>query len=262
MCALGVIFSSYFKLTCGIRQGGVLSPYLFSVYVDSVIDKVKHCSFGCYVKSCCLSILMYADDILLIAPSVNALQIIFKACEDELVHLDMPINVSKTACIRIGPDNKAIPVNIETRNDLKIEWTDKLRYLGIYLVRARKFSCCTENAKRSFYRSFNSIFGKVGRIASEEVVVQLVKSKCIPLLTYGLEACKLTKSQMKSLDNAVDNSIVKIFNVKAKENIRDCKLMFNITSTEETINKRREKFLASYAANSVSNLVRCAFCVI
>jgi len=38
-------------------------------------------------------------------------------------------------------------------------------------------------AKRSFYRSANSIFGKIGRIApKEEVIIQLIKSKSIPAL--------------------------------------------------------------------------------
>ena len=51
-----------------------------------------------------------------------------------------------------------------------------------------------------FYRAANSIFGKILRIASEEVVLQLIKSKCVPVLLYGLEVCALNKSQMASLD--------------------------------------------------------------
>jgi len=41
----------------------------------------------------------------------------------------------------------------------------------------------------SFYRAANAIFGKVSRIASEEVTLQLIKSKCMPILLYGLVAC-------------------------------------------------------------------------
>jgi len=46
----------------------------------------------------------------------------------------------------------------------------------------RVFTCSLDNAKRSFYRAFNSLFGKIGRIASEDVIVQLVKTKCLPVL--------------------------------------------------------------------------------
>ena len=54
-----------------------------------------------------------------------------------------------------------------------------------------------DHAKRSFYRAVNAIFGRIGRIASEEVItgIQLIKSKCIPILIYGLEVCPLTKSE-------------------------------------------------------------------
>jgi len=43
-------------------------------------------------------------------------------------------------------------------------------------------------AKRSFYRAANAIFGKIGRLASEEVKLHLLKTKCVPVLLYGLEA--------------------------------------------------------------------------
>jgi len=53
------------------------------------------------------------------------------------------------------------------------------RYLGTYIVAGREFRCSITHAKRSFHRSINVIFGKVGRLASEEVTLQLAKSKCI-----------------------------------------------------------------------------------
>jgi len=45
----------------------------------------------------------------------------------------------------------------------------------------------------SFYRASNAIFAKVGRFASEEVMLELIIKKCLPILTYGLEVCALPK---------------------------------------------------------------------
>jgi len=53
---------------------------------------------------------------------------------------------------------------------------------------------------QSFYRAANAVFGKIGRMASEEVTLQLIKSKCLPELLYGLEACPLTKTDLQSRD--------------------------------------------------------------
>jgi len=74
----------------------------------------------------------------------------------------------------------------------------KLRY---HLnVRADKFKCSIDQAKRAFFRAANSIFAKVGRLVSEEVIVQLLKQKCLPILLYGLAVCNLDKRSMHSLD--------------------------------------------------------------
>ena len=70
---------------------------------------------------------------------------------------------------------------------------------AFFIARSRKFKCCVDNAKRSFYRAANKIFGKVGRLASEEVVVQLLLHRCMPVLLYALEVCALDKRYVQSL---------------------------------------------------------------
>ena len=93
--------------------------------------------------------------------------------------------------------------SIRTVNGCDILWCDTVKYLGIYLTAASVFKCLYDYAKRSFYRAFNGTFVKVGRAASEEVVIQLLKAKCLPVLFYGLEACPINKEQSKSLDYAI-----------------------------------------------------------
>ena len=58
-----------------------------------------------------------------------------------------------------------------------------------------QFKFSADQAKRSFYRAANSIFARVGRLASEEVMVQLLKQKCLPML-YALEVCNLDKKSV------------------------------------------------------------------
>jgi len=129
-------------------------------------------------------------------------------CENELAWLDMAINFKKSGCLRIGLrcdiECTAIrPISSDGRN---LTWIAELRYLWVYFVNSRTLKCFLNAAKRGFivYRTVNStktatlhrIFGKVGRIASEEMVLllHLTTAKCMPILLYGLEALPLNKS--------------------------------------------------------------------
>ena len=55
---------------------------------------------------------MYADDTLLLSPSVTRLQHLLHKCEVELAWLDMTTNISKSLCLRIGPRNDVVCATI------------------------------------------------------------------------------------------------------------------------------------------------------
>jgi len=66
-----------------------------------------------------------------------------------------------------------------------LPWVNEVRYLGTYIIFHRLFKCSLTRAKKSFHRSVNATFGKVGRIASKEVILHrlhLLKAKCLPIL--------------------------------------------------------------------------------
>ena len=121
-------------------------------------------------------------------------------CENELRYIDMSINYKKSCSMRIGPRCNAKCANIVSLSGQCISWVIELRYLGIFLTCSRIFTCSTDSAKRSFYHSANAIFGKVGRIASKETVLELIKTKCIPAMMFGMEACPLKKRDINSQD--------------------------------------------------------------
>jgi len=78
----------------------------------------------------------------------------------------------------------------------------------------------------AFHRAVNAIFGKVGRTSSEEVLLQLVKSKCLPILLYSLEACPLTKTDLKSLDFVINKFFMKLFRTNNIDTLKICQSQF------------------------------------
>jgi len=90
--------------------------------------------------------------------------------------------------------------------------------------------------------SANSIFGKFGRIASEEVVLYLVKYKCMPIALYGLEVLNLNKSQLNSLNFVANRFLMKFFNTNNMQII--CK-QFNFILPSRQIANQCDKFIKS-----------------
>ena len=73
-------------------------------------------------------------------------------------------------------------------------WVKELRYLSVHILQSRTFKCSLLIYRKAVYRSANAIFGKIGLIVPEDVILQLIKSTCISSLLYDVDACALTKS--------------------------------------------------------------------
>jgi len=79
-------------------------------------------------------------------------------------------------------------------------------------------------------------------LASEEVTLQLLYSKCMPVLLYGLEVCPLNKSDYSSLDFAVNRFFMKLFKTNDMNIIASCQLYFRCELPNVILKRRYETF--------------------
>ena len=86
------VMSSGFKVTNGVRQGGILSPYLFCVYADELSRMLNNLNAGCLVGESLVIHLMYADDLVLLAPSAAGLSLLLSACSCYGIEFDVKFN--------------------------------------------------------------------------------------------------------------------------------------------------------------------------
>ena len=65
-----------------MKQGGVLSPVLFCIYIDDLLLRLSNCGVGCFIWNFFVGALAYADDIVLIAPTPGAKRKLLSVCDD------------------------------------------------------------------------------------------------------------------------------------------------------------------------------------
>ena len=102
-----------------------------------------------------------------------------------------------------------------------------------YFSSSTALSCNYDLIIISFYLAFNAIYGKVGRLASADVVIKLLKTKCMPILRYGLDACPASPRQLRSLKYVVVSCGRKIVNVNRLEIAAECLKMFGVSDVAE-----------------------------
>ena len=66
--------SDHFNVSNGVKQGGVISPILFSCYIYKLFSQLEHSGLGCHVGASYTGAFGYADDIALVALSLQSLR--------------------------------------------------------------------------------------------------------------------------------------------------------------------------------------------
>ena len=73
--------SQYFELSNGVKQGRVLSPILFIIYIDKLLLELRESGYGCHINNTFVGELCYADDVTLLSPSIRGLNAMISLCE-------------------------------------------------------------------------------------------------------------------------------------------------------------------------------------
>jgi len=165
----GKHFSEPFHVSNGIRQGGVLSPYSFAVYLDDLSNELNNIKAGCYIGEVLLNHLMFADDICLFCPSVRWLQRILDVCQAYAESHGIIFNCNKTVCMTFKAKSaKSTVTPLLTLGGQNVKSVNQYNYLGIVLdtelsddkdiQRQLRYQYCAANKLRdSFSRCSNAV---------------------------------------------------------------------------------------------------------
>ena len=128
------VYSCPFSVKNGVKQGAIISPILFCVYLDVLLTELRAAGVGCFIDNRFAASLAYADDIILLAPSARAMRRMLSICNNFGDQYNVIFNNTKSKCITFPSLLKACsttapPPSFEIGGKL-IENVDQWPHLG------------------------------------------------------------------------------------------------------------------------------------
>ena len=206
--------SDYRPIEWGVRQGGILSPFLFKLYINSVLDSISNLEEGCTMGLFKFNILAYADDIALVASSVAHMNTLYKRLKCEMKNIGLQINSSKTKCLLFGSLSKQNCKKSVILDGDNLDVVEAYKYLGHYIDGTLNDNRDIEHKLMKFHASTNSVLRNFKNVDLDTLLF-LFTSYCKPMygLTLWNNKASFNRSIFKSFNIAFNNSLKRIIGV-------------------------------------------------
>ena len=180
-----------FHVGVGLRQGCVLSPLLFIVYMNW-IDKCSQADEYATIGNCKISRLLFADDLVLLSSTESGLQRALNSFADACYTAGMKISTTKTEVLHLSrnPNQCVLQVNGAT-----LKQVEKFKYLGVTFTSdgRQDEELNTRIGKASAVMRALHYLVVVKRELSKKAKLSVFKAVFVPILTYGHESLVMTE---------------------------------------------------------------------
>ena len=171
--------SDMYSVSNGVKQGGVLSPILFIMYMDELLCKLSESGAGCHIGRTFCGALGYADDIVLLSPSMSGMDKLLGLCSEFAIQYDVKFNSAKSKLLLFG--DIAPPLEPIAFMNGFIEYVDTESHLG-HPVGRNSYKTCLDRAITDLYSKTNMIRSHFAT-CDIDIKYRLFKTYCMPL--YG-----------------------------------------------------------------------------
>ena len=171
-------------------QGESLSPFLFSMYLNDLHEDLKSSDdVGILLDDLLLTVLMFADDMIIFSKTRKGLQTGLNKLDDYCSRWGLTVNINKTKCVAFRNGGKIGQLDRWTfRNEL-LETVSDFRYLGFVFGSSGKFLKGITDLKN---RSLRALFGLRNILhkypdLSPKLQIRLFNTLVHPILSYSCE---------------------------------------------------------------------------
>ena len=238
----GSVTSSSFSVPLGIKQGGINSPEFFACYFNGLTTLLREKKIGCHMYNMFIAIVLFADDICLLAPTRFALEKMISICTDYCSKYGLSFNSKKSKIMvfskKMVDYDSLKPISM---NGISVDYVDHVTYLGTKIVRDGGFCFSSSDDLLSFYRSANSILNSLHK-PSKAVLMHLLYANCLPTLSYASAVKEYPSRQMTDCNTAVNDAIRKIFTYDRWQSVRELRISYGYKSLIEIFALAKKKF--------------------
>lgn len=171
----------------GVHQGNTLSPTLFNVYINDIVQYVKEKDSPFITATERIPCLLYADDLALLSTTKLGLQTKLDRLQKYCSDWGLKINKAKTKVIVFTNSLPKIPIYFNC-GDHMIETVKTYKYLGVVFHQKGKFQETQEYLAKQSTKAAYAIRKAVhGQSLKPDIIMRFFDSLITPILTYGAE---------------------------------------------------------------------------
>ena len=179
--------TDWFNVRNGLKQGCNLSPTLFSIYINDLVDEINLIDSDIMVDDVKVSILLYADDIILLASSEEKLQEMLNKLHSWCTKWRLSVNADKTKVLHFRNNPQTRSTFVFRCGESKVDYESSYKYLGFWFDEHLDLSKSVREITKSASRALGAVYTNYLNAGgmTYDVYNKLIESIVEPVLFYG-----------------------------------------------------------------------------
>lgn len=225
--------STWFEVQKGVRQGCILSPYLFNIYAENIMRNVKYDeTYGKYESFTIggneIPELRYADDTVILSNTPEGLEHLILAVKIHSEEQNLQLNIKKTKIMTTDRTTQQPKIRI---NGEEIENVTEFEYLGS-VINSR--GDCFIETKRRLAMAMQRLnnMKKLWQNTNTSMKIKLLRACIFPVATYGCESWTITQTMQKKIQAFETRCYRKVLKISWTEKKRNIDILKEINTPE------------------------------